>query len=52
MILLLDLSNAANSWSMNLEREPPRSAVIGVTLLAPWPGEGTGLHTPGTGLEP
>ena len=52
MISLLDLINPPNSWSMNLEREPPWSAVIGVTLLAPWPGEGTGLDTPGTGLEP
>lgn len=41
-----------NSWFMSLEREPPRSAVTGVTFLAPWPGEGAGLHTPGTGLEP
>ena len=39
-----------NSWSMSLE--PSQSTVIGVTLLAPWPGEGAGLHTLGTGLEP
>lgn len=41
-----------NSWSMSLEREPSQSTVIGVTLLAPWPGEGAGLHTLGNGLEP